>query len=89
MSTPYNGKKRCFGEYKCPECNRKWMSANSWANYGQECTQCKINVMPHKQTPLEKPKGLDKSDPNKRHPMELCQKCKKLGVYCGSTYSHR
>lgn len=45
--------------------------------------------MPHKQTPLEKPKGLDKSDPNKRHPMELCQKCKKLGVYCGSTYSHR
>uniref|UniRef100_A0A2A4JWU0 3CxxC-type domain-containing protein n=1 Tax=Heliothis virescens TaxID=7102 RepID=A0A2A4JWU0_HELVI len=86
MSTPYKGKGRCFGEYRCPQCNRGWMSANSWANYGQECTQCKINVMPHKQRPLVKPDGLDKSDPNKRHPQELCQKCKALGRYCRGTF---
>ncbi|XP_075986850.1 zinc finger CCHC domain-containing protein 24-like isoform X2 [Anticarsia gemmatalis] len=49
MSTPYKGKRRCFGEYRCDKCNRSWMSANSWANFGQKCTNCNINVMPHKQ----------------------------------------
>nr|XP_048276758.1 zinc finger CCHC domain-containing protein 24 isoform X1 [Myodes glareolus] len=50
--TPYQGKKRCFGEYKCPKCKRKWMSGNSWANMGQECIKCHINVYPHKQMSL-------------------------------------
>ncbi|XP_071483638.1 uncharacterized protein [Diadema setosum] len=59
--TPYQGKKRCFGEYKCPKCKRKWMSGNSWANMGQECIKCHINVYPHKQRPLEKLDGLDVS----------------------------
>ncbi|KAL1493997.1 hypothetical protein ABEB36_009672 [Hypothenemus hampei] len=80
--TPYQGKKRCFGEYKCPKCKRKWMSGNSWANMGQECIKCRINVYPHKQRPLEKPDGLDVSDQSKVHPQHLCQKCKKLGYYC-------
>lgn len=52
--TPYQGKKRCFGEYKCPKCKRKWMSGNSWANMGQECIKCHINVYPHKQVKQEK-----------------------------------
>jgi len=51
--TPYQGKKRCFGEYKCPKCKRKWMSGNSWANMGQECIKCHINVYPHKQVSEE------------------------------------
>ncbi|XP_051769649.1 zinc finger CCHC domain-containing protein 24-like isoform X1 [Ctenopharyngodon idella] len=80
--TPYQGKKRCFGEYKCPKCKRKWMSGNSWANMGQECIKCHINVYPHKQRPLEKPDGLDVSDQSKEHPQHLCQKCKVLGYYC-------
>ncbi|XP_029041935.1 zinc finger CCHC domain-containing protein 24 [Osmia lignaria lignaria] len=80
--TPYQGKKRCFGEYKCPKCKRKWMSGNSWANMGQECIKCHVNVFPHKQRPLEKPDGLDVSDQSKVHPQHLCQKCKTLGYYC-------
>ncbi|XP_077086983.1 zinc finger CCHC domain-containing protein 24-like [Siphateles boraxobius] len=80
--TPYQGKKRCFGEYKCPKCKRKWMSGNSWANMGQECIKCHINVYPHKQRPLEKPDGLDVSDQSKEHPQHLCEKCKNLGYYC-------
>ncbi|KFB50220.1 zinc finger CCHC domain-containing protein 24-like protein [Anopheles sinensis] len=80
--TPYQGKKRCFGEYKCPKCKRKWMSGNSWANHGQECIKCHINVYPHKQRPLEKPDGLDVSDQSKVHPQMLCEKCKTLGYYC-------
>ncbi|XP_065128439.1 zinc finger CCHC domain-containing protein 24-like [Paramisgurnus dabryanus] len=80
--TPYQGKKRCFGEYKCPKCKRKWMSGNSWANMGQECIKCHINVYPHKQRPLEKPDGLDVSDQSKEHPQHLCEKCKGLGYYC-------
>ncbi|XP_034951895.1 zinc finger CCHC domain-containing protein 24-like isoform X2 [Chelonus insularis] len=80
--TPYQGKKRCFGEYKCSKCKRKWMSGNSWANMGQECIKCHINVYPHKQRPLEKPDGLDVSDQSKVHPQHLCEKCKTLGYYC-------
>ncbi|KAF2893922.1 hypothetical protein ILUMI_12253 [Ignelater luminosus] len=80
--TPYQGRKRCFGEYKCPKCKRKWMSGNSWSNMGQECIKCHINVYPHKQRPLEKPDGLDVSDQSKVHPQHLCQKCKELGYYC-------
>ncbi|RZC39302.1 zinc finger CCHC domain-containing protein 24 [Asbolus verrucosus] len=80
--TPYQGRKRCFGEYKCPKCKRKWMSGNSWANTGQDCIKCHINVFPHKQRPLEKPDGLDVSDQSKVHPQHLCQKCKELGFYC-------
>lgn len=51
--TPYQGKKRCFGEYKCPKCKRKWMSGNSWANMGQECIKCHINVYPFKQVRIQ------------------------------------
>lgn len=80
--TPYQGKKRCFGEFKCPLCKRKWMSGNSWANTGQQCIKCYINVYPHKQRPLDKPDGLDVSDQTKEHPQDLCEKCKGLGYYC-------
>ncbi|CAK9296861.1 unnamed protein product [Gordionus sp. m RMFG-2023] len=80
--TPYQGKKRCFGEYKCSKCKRKWMSGNSWANMGQECMKCRLNVYPHKQRPLEKPDGLDVSDQSKEHPQSLCEKCRILGYYC-------
>ena len=47
--TPYQGRKRCFGEYKCSKCKRKWMSGNSWANSGQQCIKCHLMVYPHKQ----------------------------------------
>ncbi|CAH0563945.1 unnamed protein product [Brassicogethes aeneus] len=52
---------RCFGEYKCPECRKIWMSSYSWSNIGQECFNCHINVLPHKQRPLginRAPSGL-------------------------------
>ncbi|XP_014673499.1 PREDICTED: uncharacterized protein LOC106813789 [Priapulus caudatus] len=80
--TPHQDEERCFGEYKCPKCKRRWMSGNSWANMGQECNKCNINVYPHKQRPLEKPDGLDVSDPIKKHPQHLCEKCKSLGYSC-------
>ncbi|CAM4712409.1 unnamed protein product [Leuciscus chuanchicus] len=73
---------RCFGEYQCPKCKRKWMSGNSWADMGQECIKCHINVLAHKQTPLEKPDGLDKSDLKKEHLQHLCEKCQQLGQNC-------
>ncbi|XP_071949025.1 zinc finger CCHC domain-containing protein 24-like [Antedon mediterranea] len=80
--TPYQGSARRFGEFYCSGCKRSWCSANSWANKGQECQRCGVNIYPHKQTPLKKPDGLDKSDVSKQHPQYLCQKCKELGFYC-------
>ena len=49
VPTPYQGKKRCFGEYKCPRCLKEWKSSNSRANEPQMCTGCHNKVFPHKQ----------------------------------------
>ncbi|XP_045774284.1 zinc finger CCHC domain-containing protein 24-like [Maniola jurtina] len=86
--TPYQGSKRSFGEFRCPQCKRGWMSANTWANCGQQCNKCNINVYPYKQLPLNKAGGLNKSDPSKKHPQELCQKCRSLKYYCGAREYH-
>ena len=43
---------RRFGEYKCHHCGRKWTSAYSWANMGQECKACYTNVLPRRQEGL-------------------------------------
>ena len=77
--TPYQGKNRCFGEYVCQKCKRKWMSGNSWANIGQDCARCKIKVYPHRQRPLEKHVDFDMTERAKFHPQHLCEKCKQLG----------
>ncbi|CAL9699301.1 unnamed protein product [Knipowitschia caucasica] len=79
--TPYQGEGRCFGEYQCSKCSRRWMSGNSWANMGQECSRCKIMVYAHTQRPLEMRDGFNQ-DLNKPHPQELCEKCKRLGYSC-------
>ena len=47
--TPYQGKKRCFGEYKCQKCLKMWKSANSRANESQKCSVCQNQVFPEKQ----------------------------------------
>ncbi|XP_071946973.1 uncharacterized protein [Antedon mediterranea] len=79
--TPYQGKARRFGEFYCSDCKRRWSSTNSWANKGQECQRCHVNIYPHKQTPLMKPDGLDEhSNLSKQH--QLCQKWQELGYYC-------
>ncbi|KAL0871440.1 hypothetical protein ABMA27_005167 [Loxostege sticticalis] len=80
--TPYQGKRRGFGAYRCDQCRRSWMSANSWANCAQDCKTCNIPVYPHRQMPLKKPGGLDKCDPKKEHRSELCEKCRQLGRNC-------
>ncbi len=47
--TPYQGKKRCFGEYNCTNCGKSWSSANSRSNEFQKCTKCNTQVYPSKQ----------------------------------------
>jgi hypothetical protein len=54
MATPYQGKKRCFGEFKCTICNRKWMSGNSYANRPQMCMKCNVEIYPTRQKALDK-----------------------------------
>lgn len=51
--TPYQGKKRCFGEFKCEKCKNEWKSIFSWANKCQKCSKCKSDVFPHKQVCVE------------------------------------
>ncbi|CAF0757431.1 unnamed protein product [Brachionus calyciflorus] len=53
VPTPYQGKKRCFGEYMCQNCQKSWKSANSKANTPQECTRCHAQVFPTKQSSLD------------------------------------
>ncbi|XP_039255031.1 zinc finger CCHC domain-containing protein 24-like [Styela clava] len=84
--TPYQGKARCFGEFLCPECNRTWMSANSWANTAQKCQNCMIDVYPYKQSALQR-SGLENTiSAEVRHPQHLCAKCRRLGRPCTDRY---
>ena len=55
QKTPYQGKRRVWGEFRCPKCNHYWASGNSWANCGQKCKHCDIMVYPYHQRPLDKP----------------------------------
>lgn len=52
--TPYQGRKKCYGEFQCEQCKRKWTSQNSIANEAQSCIKCHIPVFPHKQLPVDK-----------------------------------
>ncbi|PIC34172.1 hypothetical protein B9Z55_013905 [Caenorhabditis nigoni] len=52
--TPYQGRKKCYGEFTCQLCKRKWNSQNSVANEPQSCIKCHVPVFPHKQLPVEK-----------------------------------
>jgi len=78
--TPYQGTKRCLGEFQCPNCGKKWISANSWANVGQNCLKCGISALPRVQRPLEKHFKIDKGCT--AHPQHLCGKCIELGSDC-------
>jgi hypothetical protein len=49
VKTPYQGKKRCFGEYKCEKCQKTWKSSQSKANEPQICNSCGNLVYPFKQ----------------------------------------
>uniref|UniRef100_T1IUJ0 Zinc finger domain-containing protein n=1 Tax=Strigamia maritima TaxID=126957 RepID=T1IUJ0_STRMM len=49
---PYQGIKRCCGQFECPECDKTWTSGNSWANMGQKCYVCLIMVYPCFQWPV-------------------------------------
>ncbi|CAG0894913.1 unnamed protein product [Darwinula stevensoni] len=80
--TPYQGKKRSFGRYNCPKCSSEWYSANSWANMGQSCRNCDINVYPCNQWRLLRGKQKHRGKP---HLEDLCEKCETLGVSC-TTY---
>lgn len=51
--TPYQGKNRCFGEFKCNNCLKMWKSANSYANEYQACSNCHAEVYPFKQVTFE------------------------------------
>jgi len=53
IKTPYQGKKRCFGEFRCPACGKEWKSANSRANESQTCTRCYMQVLPTRQKSLQ------------------------------------
>ncbi|XP_064404552.1 zinc finger CCHC domain-containing protein 24-like [Halichondria panicea] len=81
--TPYQGKSRVWGEFRCTECSHYWASGNSWANCGQKCKTCDIMVYPFHQRPLDKPGSDDENyDSGAPHRSDLCEKCKQLGRNC-------
>jgi len=61
--TPYQGRKRCFGEFHCPKCARRWHSSNSWANMGQICNRCDSLVYPDRQWQVANKNIISTSDP--------------------------
>ena len=51
LNTPYQGKKRCLGIFKCT-CQRSWTSIHSYSNKSQKCLQCQTQTYPKNQYPL-------------------------------------
>ena len=51
LNTPYQGKKRCKGIFKCI-CGRNWTSIHSYSNKSQKCLQCQTQTYPKNQYPL-------------------------------------
>jgi len=80
--TPYQGLKRCFAEFKCPKCMRKWKSGYSWSNAGQDCFKCRILVYPQKQWPLQKSGDGHSGGSHLQH---LCERCRVQGFCCRLT----
>uniref|UniRef100_A0A7M5V1D2 3CxxC-type domain-containing protein n=1 Tax=Clytia hemisphaerica TaxID=252671 RepID=A0A7M5V1D2_9CNID len=78
--TAYQGRRRMFGQFRCPQCLRTWASGNTWANTTQQCKSCLIEVLPYRQETLKRTTVL--TGPGKEHPQHLCGMCKKLGRYC-------
>ncbi|CAI5448130.1 unnamed protein product [Caenorhabditis angaria] len=64
--TPYQGRKKCYGEFTCQQCKRKWNSQNSVANEAQSCIKCHVPVFPHKQLPVEKSSPIGSGRPPAR-----------------------
>ncbi|KAG7164116.1 Zinc finger CCHC domain-containing protein 24-like 2 [Homarus americanus] len=81
--TPYQGKMRACGMFHCKKCDKNWFSANSWANTFQKCKGCNGKIYPYKQFQPWKGTGARKGIPP--HPQNLCQRCMKLGRFCGLT----
>ena len=69
-----------FGTYYCDDCDRTWMSGNSWKGVGQQCRECEIMYLPHKLDPLQPPVSFGIVKPP--HQQHLCGKCKELGYDC-------
>ena len=68
FKTPYQGRKRCFGHYKC--C-KEWTSGYSWADTCQQCSDCSKYIYPYKQSTLKKTNKRGAS----AHIQALCAKC--------------
>ena len=70
--------RRQYGYYRCYYCRRTWESAFSWGRYGQVCMNCgsKVNAFYR-----EEIYGLREThnDLSKRHPVELCEMCGRVG----------
>ncbi len=82
--TPYQGKRRCFGFYRC-WCKNQWHSAYSWANTTQECKVCSLNVYPYRQQKLDKPINIP-INTKKTHIQHLCGKCRNNYFACNVTH---
>ncbi|XP_058060911.1 zinc finger CCHC domain-containing protein 24-like [Anopheles bellator] len=85
--TPYQGKCRAFGRFKCEKCNREWSSAHTWANCWQKCFDCNVQLYPFRQWKLKKRNNSGVAEPGKKHQSSLCGKCQMLGHPC-SKWSH-
>ncbi|GMT22246.1 hypothetical protein PFISCL1PPCAC_13543, partial [Pristionchus fissidentatus] len=69
--TPYQGRKKCYGEFQCQVCKRKWTSQNSVANEAQSCIKCHVPVFPHKQLPVEKALAMGYIKASKALPVKI------------------
>ena len=71
-----------FGTYYCDDCDRTWMSGNSWKGVGQQCRECGTMYLPHTLDPPQRSRSFEPGRSKPPHQQDLCGKCEELGYNC-------
>jgi hypothetical protein len=83
--TPFRGEPnhRVFGEFRC-RCGKRWKSAATFCDKWQRCQNCRLELFPIAQRPLEQNAGdhLGNDDDRRPHDMANCERCRELGRCC-------
>ena len=83
--TPFRGEPnhRVFGEFRC-RCGKRWKSAATFCDKWQRCQNCRLELFPIAQRPLDQNAGdhPGNDDDRRPHDMANCERCRELGRCC-------
>ncbi|OEU19044.1 hypothetical protein FRACYDRAFT_237336 [Fragilariopsis cylindrus CCMP1102] len=77
-----NGRHICryFGTFQCPECHKRWKTANCWKGIKQACKRCDVFSFPIRKDKLDgRPSSKRMGGSGDGHDSNRCGLCRRLG----------